>query len=327
MDCNMKYKILIVGAGQLGSRHLQGALKVLVPIDVFVIDPSNESLAIAAQRANEIDHNHTIKYQTDWNNLPAIFDIVIIATNSNIREKVINQLLEKHEVRYLILEKVVFPEIDAYKRVDELFNKHNIQVWVNHPRRMFESYLELKNELSNTPKVFQVTGGNWGLGCNGLHFIDLFAFLTSSKVCSIDTQWVDENIQESKRSGFIEFSGTIKGTLEDNSIFIISSLQGETSATTITIFDNPNRYLIQEGGTLGIYSLRKENNFKCEFNKFEIGYQSTLSTKLVCKLLEEAICDLPTFKEACDSHIPFVEQLLNKFNSINKITTQILPIT
>ena len=74
----MKNNILIVGAGQLGSRHLQGALKVLVPIDVFVIDPSNESLAIAAQRATEIDHNHTIKYQTDWNNLPAIFDIVII---------------------------------------------------------------------------------------------------------------------------------------------------------------------------------------------------------------------------------------------------------
>lgn len=323
----MKYKILIVGAGQLGSRHLQGALKVLVPIDVFVIDPSNESLAIAAQRATEIDHNHTIKYQTDWNNLPAIFDIVIIATNSNIREKVINQLLEKHEVRYLILEKVVFPEIDAYKRVDELFNKHNIQVWVNHPRRMFESYLELKKELSNTPKVFQVTGGNWGLGCNGLHFIDLFAFLTSSKVCSIDTQWVDEEINESKRSGFIEFTGSIKGTLDDNSIFIVSSLQGEPSNTTITIFDNLNRYLIHEGGTPGIYSFRKDNNLNCDINKFKIEYQSSLTTRLTSNLLEEGKCDLPTFKEACSSHIPFIQQLLNKFNTINNTSKQILPIT
>lgn len=323
----MKYKILIIGAGQLGSRHLQGTLKVLIPIDVFVIDPSNESLAIAAQRATEVDHNHNIKYQTDWNNLPATFDIVIIATNSNIREKVINQLLENHRVRLLVLEKVLFPEIKAYIRVDELLNKHCIPTWVNHPRRMFDSYLDLKKNLTNSPKVFQVTGGNWGLGCNGLHFIDLFSFLSSSKVCSIDTQWVDDDIQKSKRKGFIEFTGTVKGTLDDNSIFIVSSLQGEPSATTITIFDNSNRYIIQEGGTSGIYSFKKENNFKCDINKFEIEYQSSLSSKLVLQLLEKATCDLPTFKEACNSHIPFIEKLLYKYNSTTKITNQILPIT
>lgn len=323
----MKKKILIVGAGQLGSRHLQGVLKVMIPIEVYVVDPSNESLIVAKERANEIDHTHNVNYQTNWNNLPSNFDVAVVATNSNIREKIIFQLLENHKIKFLILEKVLFPEISSYGRIDEVLPKHNIQTWVNHPRRMFESYKELKKELSNTPKVFQVTGGNWGLGCNGLHFIDLFSFLASSKIRSIDTEWVDNMIQESKRSGYIEFTGTIKGVFEDNSIFQISSLKGEPSAATITIFDNENRYLIQEAGISGIYKFFRENNFECDSNKFEVEYQSNLSTKLVDGLLEKGTCDLPSFADACNSHIPFIEHLLSKYNQIKNIKTNNLPIT
>jgi predicted dehydrogenase len=323
----MKINILIIGAGQLGSRHLQGVLKVNTPLAVFVLDPSEESLLIAKQRADEINHNHPIKYVTEWTELPSEFDIVIIATSSNVREKIIFQLAENYKTKYLILEKVLFPEVKSYKRVKELLENHNIKTWVNHPRRMFQSYMSLKEEMSSSPKVFQVTGGNWGLGCNGLHFIDLFVFLASSNVKSIDTSRVDNIISASKRNGFIEFSGTITGVLNNGSVFHVTSLSGESTAATITIFDSQNRYLIQESGTPVIYTFQKEKNFKCEEKEFNMEYQSTLTSVIVNNLIEKGNCLLPDYDEACHSHLPFISHLLNNYNRSTNTLHTILPIT
>lgn len=320
--------ILLIGAGQLGSRHLQGILKVNLQMDVFVFDPSDDSLQIARQRANEIDHVHHISYLTSWEALPDKFDLVIVATNADVRENVINSLLERHLVKYLILEKVLFQEIDAYHRISDLLEKHYVLTWVNHPRRMFDVYQQLKSEINDTmPKVYQMTGGNWGLGCNGLHFIDLFAFLSSSKVASIDAEWVITTVQQSKRKGFIEFTGTIKGTLADNSIFQITSLPGEPSAGTITVFDCERRYVIQESGTPQIYSLQKEKKFEVEKQEFKMEFQSTLTTKLVNSLFENGRCELPTFADAKNTHMLFISALLKKYILATGISTKILPIT
>jgi predicted dehydrogenase len=323
----MKRNILIVGAGQLGSRHIQGVLKVKTSINLFVVDPCDESLLIAKQRAEEINHNHPVKYLTGWTELPKDFDIVILATSSNVREKIIFQLTKNYTTKYLILEKVLFPEVESYKRIKELLENHKIKTWVNHPRRMFQSYRNLKKEMSSNPKVFQVTGGNWGLGCNGLHFIDLFAFLASSNVKSIDTSGVDNMVTSSKRIGFIEFSGTITGIMDNGSIFQITSFFGESTANTITIFDVQNRYIIQESGTPAIFSLRNDKNFTCEEKLFIMEYQSSLTTELVNSLIETGNCLLPDYEEACNCHLPFIIQLLNKYNQSTNTLHSILPIT
>ena len=42
--------ICIIGAGQLGSRHLQALKMVLQPLLITVVDPSSESLKMAEER-------------------------------------------------------------------------------------------------------------------------------------------------------------------------------------------------------------------------------------------------------------------------------------
>ena len=167
---------LIIGAGQLGSRHLQGLLKFdKCQQAVYVIDPSLDSLNNAKLRASEIKSNHEVRFLADWKNLPKEFDLAIVATNADIREKVVTKLLQNHRVNYLVLEKVLFQDIEAYSRINDLINKNNISTWVNHPRRMFSSYQVIKNQINNgNSKNYQYSGGNWGLGCNALHFLDLF---------------------------------------------------------------------------------------------------------------------------------------------------------
>lgn len=322
-------KNLIVGAGQLGSRHLQGILKYNNAAQtIYVIDPSLEALNISKSRAAEIDHIHQLFFQQDWDNLPETFDVVIVATNADVREKVINQLLSHNKVKYLVLEKVLFTDLLAYQRVSKILKSNSVNTWVNHSRRMFNSYRELQGLIGgNFLGTFQVTGGNWGLGCNGLHFLDFFEYLSGSKIETIDADWVDFELLESKRKGFVEFTGTLKGKLANGSGFQVTSLKGEPSAGTIAIFDSENRFIIQESGTPAIYYMKKSDGFKQNIIPCTMEFQSSLTTKLLEDLLSSGSCNLPAYEEAKQTHELFIGALLQAYNSIQKTDTHILPIT
>lgn len=322
---------LIIGAGQLGSRHLQGMLKSNKQLQsIYVIDPSEDALNISKNRATEVEHNHQLLFQQDWNDLPNGFDVAIIATNSNVREKVIVQLLKDYKVKYLILEKVLFSDIESYNRVYNLLKNNSVKTYVNHARRMFQSYKELKKAIGDTfVGSFQVTGGDWGLGCNGLHFIDLFEFISGSQVENMDAEWVDDVLLESKRKGFVEFTGSIKGKLKNGSIFQVTSLKGESISDIITLLGSEKRYIIQESESPAIYNICKKNSFTLQKSPFSVEFQSNLTTRLIDNLLESGFCLLPTFEEAKHTHMLFIEALLKRYNkSANaEENNKILPIT
>ena len=46
--------ILLVGAGQLGSRYLQGLVNCRIPLKIYVYDICVESLSLAKERWNEV---------------------------------------------------------------------------------------------------------------------------------------------------------------------------------------------------------------------------------------------------------------------------------
>jgi hypothetical protein len=327
MDSNMKTS-LIIGAGQLGSRHLQGLVKYAGQLEIYVLDPSTVSLKVAEERENEITHNHEVIYTQSWEALPDYFDIVFVSTSANIRETVIRKLLEHCEVRFLILEKVLFQELGAYQKVYDLLEQHNVVTYVNHPRRMFESYNNLKLKIkTNSQSVFSVVGGNWGIGCNALHLLDLFVYLTGKRLRDINADSIDVELLESSRKGFVEFTGTLTGHIIDGSYFSITSLKGESSSITVTIFNNEQRFLIQEGGTPQVYEFEKKNLFNSKSDSFNVQYQSELTTNIAVGLLENGFCTLPTYDEARHTHEFFLRIMLEKYNKITGLQTTILPIT
>ncbi|WP_262055335.1 Gfo/Idh/MocA family oxidoreductase, partial [Legionella pneumophila] len=77
-------KIVIIGAGQLGSRHLQSLNLLNQEIEIDVIDPSLESLETAKNRfdATIQDVKHKISYSQSLPNHQTI-DIAIIASTAN----------------------------------------------------------------------------------------------------------------------------------------------------------------------------------------------------------------------------------------------------
>ena len=88
------YRIQIIGAGQLGSRHLQALSSVAEPLSIDVIDPSLDSLAIAKERFEAMPkiHTHSVNYHQEILHDLNI-DIVIVASGAKPRRKIIENLL------------------------------------------------------------------------------------------------------------------------------------------------------------------------------------------------------------------------------------------
>ncbi|MCV3262394.1 Gfo/Idh/MocA family oxidoreductase [Vibrio harveyi] len=63
----MKDNLLIIGAGQLGSRHLQALAQLDDKFSIYVLDPFEQSLEVAKQRYQEVaqETSPEVTYVTD----------------------------------------------------------------------------------------------------------------------------------------------------------------------------------------------------------------------------------------------------------------------
>lgn len=323
-------KIALIGAGQLGSRHLQGLAKSDLEIFIEVVEPFESSRDTAKQRFEEIPVNKKIKSIDFLENISQLsdnLDLVIIATNADVRYEVVKKLLENKEVENLVLEKVLFQKIEEYKEVEYLLNKTNTKCWVNHPRRMFPFYKNLKNQLSNSKNInFSVSGGAWGLGCNGLHFLDCFSYLSNSTKVDLNSVLLNKELYETKRKGFNEFNGMINGILSNNHTFSINCFAEEISPVEFNITSDQLNILIDESN--GWYRIsKKENSWKAEIKEEKIIYFQSELTNILLNDIFHGNCILPTYDEAMNLHIKYLDLLISHTNSFSDIKYDFCPIT
>ena len=70
--------ILIAGAGQLGSRHLQGVKTSKNELDIWVYDLCKESLKVAEVRYNQVESkNKTAHFVDTLEEVPNNIDVLI----------------------------------------------------------------------------------------------------------------------------------------------------------------------------------------------------------------------------------------------------------
>ncbi|MES2837174.1 MAG: Gfo/Idh/MocA family oxidoreductase [Bacteroidota bacterium] len=316
-------KIVVIGAGQLGSRHLQGLAK-LSGFKIQVVDSSEMSLTTAKQRFEEVSiaFKGEILFHKNITEIEKNIDVAIVATNSSVRRSVVEQLLSHSTVKNLILEKFLFTKLSEYNEVAELIERKNVKTWVNCPRRMVSFYNTLKQNLTH-PFTFSVSGNAWGLGCNGIHFLDLFSFLSNSKNILINSTLLDNTIHESKRAGYIEFTGTIVGSFDKNS-FSLTSFNAKPSGVIIEINSQIARYIIEEGATSKVRYALQENDWQWKEETFEIPFQSQLTNVVVEDILQTGDCKLTQYADSSAIHQVYLSNFISflqtskQDNSINE---------
>lgn len=306
--------IVIIGAGQLGSRHLQALNLVNVPLDIHIIDPSLASLQKAVEIFNGTGNKHPLKTYTNLDQLTITeADIAVIATNSLARRVAVEQLAARTTIKYLILEKFLFPALEDYDAIGELLRSNEISAWVNCPRRMFDNYKEIKKQMTQT-SVISISGSLWGLGCNGIHMLDLVAFLTGEQDMKLNADMVDTKIIESKRAGYIEFTGKITGhTASKRHNFTIASYGDANTPFVIYIQTGEKNFVIFEG-TKKLLLINGASGAS-EEKVMSIAYQSQLTNRVVEQLANNGNCELTPYHESASLHKQFLSTLLNFMSS------------
>lgn len=316
------FNVAIIGAGQLGSRHLQGLKGAASPLSITVMDSSETSLQISKERYESIPviGEKRINYVSNINDLPTELDLAIIATGSKPRAAIIKSLLDNITVKYLVLEKVLFPTLREYTEIDQLLKRKDVKCWVNCPRRMYGMYRMIKETIDTTRPVYMTNAEeNWGLCCNAIHMIDIFMYLTGESTYSVDTRFINNEIENSKRGGYIEMTGTLRiRTPKGNELTLISenNFQGEKN------------YMIENGNNMIVVSEGEGYSLNGVKQQYVMPFQSQLTGLLADELLKTGGCSLTPFNLSASYHKPFIEAMLSKYNEIKGTSeNKLLPIT
>src|SRR5688500_4752859 len=111
-------QIALIGAGQLGSRHLQALALLGRPARVTVVDPVESSLAAAKERFEQVAKGDVeAVFTRSFANLPKHVDGAVVATGADRRRKAIEDLLQQSTVGVALLEKVLFQRVEDYAAV------------------------------------------------------------------------------------------------------------------------------------------------------------------------------------------------------------------
>lgn len=322
--------VALIGAGQLGSRHLQSLAKIDIQIKLQVVDPNEDALRIAKTRYKEIPENENINgidfyHKTD--DLNEDIDLCIIATNADVRFKVFEQFTSKKNVSNIIFEKIVFQSDQDFYEASRLLLQKNISCWVNCPRRMYPIYNKIKEILASDKNIiFQISGGDWGMACNAIHFIDLLAFFSLDTAYKLNIDGLDYKVWKSKRKGFKEITGKIIGYFSNGSRIDLVSTSGSDANTRISINNSQVKALIYEARGTANISKRKEC-WKEEIKKFKVPFQSELTHLAAKEILESGTCKLTEFNESSLLHLPLLEAIKKHFEIVEDKKYDYCPIT
>ena len=314
--------VLLVGCGNLGSRYLQGLLSINKKLKIFIIEPSDKSINNAKKLLSKYFSGSTNSciFFKSFPNVNEKFDIAIIATTANCRYQILSEIKKRYIVKQFILEKVLAQSISQIKMIEELLRPDK-KKWVNTPRRCMKWHKKIKsNFFVNIEKPLNVivSGGDWGLACNAIHFLDLVAWWTNSKLKKVNSEGI-KSWFESKRPGFYDAYGIIEAHYCDGSFLKMVSEEKKTSPS-IKVRNCADIYEIQEKAGLALSSrglkILGENEF-----------QSKLTSEIVEDLFNNKDPGLVTLNESVEHHLLLIDSLLKSWNKLKCSSDSILPIT
>lgn len=322
--------ICIIGTGQIGSRHLQALKNVSFPIAIHLVDTSDVSKKVALDRYEQfkgIQKGQQIICYSSLEKLPMELDLVIIATNSDIRKRIIADLLQKRIVKYFLLEKLLFQKKSDYMSIEKLLSKKGSKAWVNCSMRMISLYGQIKKRISANKVITYIVSGNQsGLITNTIHFLDNLIYLTDCTDFTVNTERLNKSLFNSKRKGFLELSGTLDVRFENGSTGTFSCHGNGSSPTIISIFGSDSRYIIRESEKK-MWSSESKDNWKWKETDVSLPYQSEMTTQVVEEILRNKTCSLPTYEISARVHLIYLEALLKHINKYSSNKFNYYPFT
>ena len=293
--------IVISGCGNIGSRLLQSVSNVddaeIGILDIYGVDPFQSSLDLSTERFHQENKGgHNLHMSTDASDLPPEADLLIVSVDAANRLAALTAVLEHCKPKAIILEKILCNKFEDFEPAQTIIDNLQVPCWVNCSRNVWPGYQNLKETLTGKAiKSYTVTGSDWGLGCNAIHFIAALEYLADETVVNLAMDINSAAVRESKRAGYKEITGTLRGRLASGGLVSLTSHTEEGQPVEICVKVDGESFSIIEGKTI-----TKDSNEPTK-TTFPILFTSQL-TDTIARILKESVCELPTFRQSTHQH-------------------------
>jgi len=222
-------RILVVGAGQIGSRHMQGLATVPEVAEVVAVDPSAESRARAEGRWLDVpEHAGKRLVMTGSFDVQGPFDAAVVATNATGRLENLRRVTALG-VRHVLAEKLLFQSLDEWGAALALARETDLEVYANYVYRYAAPWAALRHRLGGARFSMTVTAGDIGLATNLPHWLDLFEFVGGSALADLQVEALATVYPSKRGGGLLECSGALGGVSATGSRIALRFSTGEAA--------------------------------------------------------------------------------------------------
>lgn len=327
-------KILIVGCGEIGSRHLQAICSLQQVTRIEVVDPKIESLKLGQQRIREVPTLNP-HIQFCWlhslEEASKSSDLCIVATQASGRVKLIKAVVELGLKAFLI-EKTVTQSVSEYEELMVFAKRHQISIWVNCKTRCYPFHKRAKTFFDpKDPIQFSVVGGNHGLAVNGIHIVDLFMFYDESLRLNSAGSQIDPILHPSKRGADVfDLSGSLFAVSDRGSIFSMSFSKDHMAPPFYAVVSKNYRFTVDHWARMA-FEAEAKTNWAWRSVPFEESLAdlaiSQMSKKFVTDILTTGKCELPMLKDCYPAHAFLLNELQPAFAKLLGREINRCPIT
>lgn len=297
--------IIVIGCGGIGQHHCSSLLKA-GNLNLYCIDINQKNLEKLKEKvsSNERVGRGEVFFLDSLEEVRGkSFLLAVIATPSKVRLSMLEELISTTSIENVLLEKLVAPSAFDLNGYEEVLEKYqDINFFVNCPRRVYPFYQELKKEIENAETLnLNVEGGDWNLGSNGIHFIDLYSYFVGDSFLSFSK--IEGMIQENKKHiGYSEFIGEI--TLISPKGRLNLSSQRKQKPLSVSIFTEEQTIFVLEGEG-EILRVGETKIFP-----IELPYQSELTQEYLECIRSDCDIGLISLKASIDLHRVLFEAFL-----------------
>jgi len=325
-------RVLIVGCGELGSRHLQALASLPMVTHIEVLDPRPESFQLGRDRLQELPGprpSAEISWITSIEQATKDGGLCVIATQAKGRCELLRSVANTLGYTSFLLEKIADQSVAAIEETAAFCRAKEISVWVNCQTRIVPTYQRIKKKLAATEPIYLTAiGGMQYLATNGIHTADLFAYYDECKSIEEAGAKIDPILHLSKRgSDIYDLRGTLRGFTAKGSNLSISYVDSDSSWGHISVSSDRYRCVVDHQ-----QEWMAEADFESEWSWRQVPFEGSMmvsrtTREIAVDIFASGKCGLPTLEESLVSHRFILNGLLPHFSDLLGQTLDSCPVS
>lgn len=325
------WRVLLVGCGELGSRHLQAVAAMPRVAAIDVVDPRPESLDLGRARLDEVPDRKRgveIRWHASLDDASP-GDLCIVATQAEGRCRLVREVADRLGYRKFLLEKVVSQSIAEMEELIAYARAGGVSAWVNCKCRAYPFHQRVKRLLDpRDPIVLSVMGGNHGLANNGVHAADLFAFYDGAEAIACTGAVIDPVLHSSKRGRDVfDLSGTLIGSTAKGSRFTLTYTGDPSGIELFSLMTPRYRFVVDH-----IQRWAVESDAASGWSWRAVPFTgellvSQMTRRFALQMLSSQPCELPTLEESLVAHRFILDALQPHFRHLLEQDVELCPVT